>query len=399
LVGEALDAGALGFSTSRTEKHRDKHGNHTPSFKAERMELHTIARAMGKTGKGVIQLIADFWEFEPEFEMLRGMVEISGRPLSMTIEQDDRHPEIWQRVLAGITDAAERGLPMKGQVPPRPTCVLQGLTTTLNPFLFHKTYGAIHALSLEAKVRKLRDPQWRAQLLSEPRPELPPDSIVAFLIESYHKLYEMGDPPNYEPDPSESLAARAGREGRDPRELALDIMAKDSGKAFLYFPIMNYMNGSLDDVRSMLTHPHTTFGLGDAGAHCGVLCDASFPSTHLIHWGRDRTRGEKLPLEWIVRKLTRDSAQLVGMHDRGVLAAGLKADVNVIDFDRLTLHAPEIVYDLPAGGKRLIQKADGYTASIVSGTVAFRDGRHTGAPLSGRLVRGPQPRPARMAAA
>jgi N-acyl-D-aspartate/D-glutamate deacylase len=394
LVAEALDAGALGFSTSRTEKHRDRHGNHTPSFKAEKMELHSIARAMGAVGKGVIQLIADFWDFEPEFKMLVGMVEESGRPLSMTIEQDDRHPEIWQKVLGGITAAAERGLPIKGQVPPRPTCVLQGLTTTLNPFLFYKGMGEIYTLPLEEKVAHLRDPEWRRQLLAEPKPEIDPDSIVAFLVESFRKMYEMGDPPNYEPDPSDSIAARAEREGRDPRELILDIMVKDDGKAFLYFPIMNYMNGSLDDVRSMLVHPHTTFGLGDAGAHCGVLCDASFPSTHLMHWGRDRSRGEKLPLEWIIRKLTRASAELLGLYDRGVLAEGMKADVNVIDFDHMRLYAPEVVYDLPADGRRLIQKADGYTASIVSGTVAFREGQHTGAPLGGRAIRGAQSRPA-----
>jgi N-acyl-D-aspartate/D-glutamate deacylase len=402
LVAEALEAGALGFSTSRTEKHRDRNGNHTPSFKAEQFELHSIARAMGKAGGnglGVIQLIADYWDFEPEFEMIRGMVEVSGRPLSMTIEQDDRHPEIWQKVLSGITEAAERGLPIKGQVPARPTCVLQGLTTTLNPFLFHATYQEINSAPLEEKLAALRDPEWRRRLLAEPRPDLDPDSIVSFLIESFHKMYEMGDPPNYEPDPSDSIAARAEREGRDPRELLLDIMEKDEGKAFLYFPIMNYMNGNLDDVRTMLTHPHTTFGLGDAGAHCGVLCDASFPTTHLIHWGRDRSRGEKLPLEWIIRKQTRESAELVGLADRGVLAEGMKADVNVIDFDHLQLHAPRIVYDLPAGGKRLIQTADGYTASIVSGAVAFRDGQPTGAPLGGRLVRGAQQRPAAVKAA
>jgi N-acyl-D-aspartate/D-glutamate deacylase len=211
-------------------------------------------------------------------------------------------------------------------------------------------------------------------------------------------MFEMGDPPDYEPDPSQSIAARAQREGRDPRELMMDIMVKDGGKAFLYFPIMNYMNGDLDDVRSMLTHPHTTFGLGDAGAHCGVLCDASFPSTHLIHWARDRTRGERLPLQWVVRKLTRESAELVGMRDRGVLAPGMKADVNVIDFDHMRLRAPEIVYDLPAGGKRLIQRADGYSASIVSGAVAFREGCPTGSPLAGRLVRGAQPGPTRAVA-
>ena len=225
------------------------------------------------------------------------------------------------------------------------------------------------------------------------KPELDPNAIVTYLMESFHKMWEMGDPPDYEPEPSESMAARAEREGRDPRELILDIMLKDGGKGLLYFPIMNYMNGSLDDVHTMLTHEHTTFGLGDAGAHCGVLCDASFPSTVLIHWARDRTRGPRLPLEWLVRKQTKDSAELVGMLDRGVLAPGMKADVNVIDFDGLKLHRPEIVYDLPAGGKRLVQRADGYTASIVSGVVAFREGEPTGAPLGGRLVRGGTPAP------
>lgn len=396
LVKEALEAGALGFSTSRTEKHRDKDGNHTPTFKAEEQELHTIAKAMGETGKGVIQLIADFWEFEPEFNMIRGMVEVSGRPLSMTIEQDDRHPEIWEQVLGGITEAAESGLPMKGQVPPRPTCVLEGLTTTLCPFTFHKTYREIFHLPLEQKVAALKDPDFRARLLAE-EVEYDPDHIVSFLMTGYHKMFEMGNPPNYEPDPKDSVAAVAEREGRHPREVILDWMVKDDGKGFIFFPLMNYQHGNLDDVRTMMTHEHTTLGLGDGGAHCGVLCDASFPSTLLAHWGRDRSRGEKLPLEWIIRKQTKDSAELLGLNDRGIIAPGMRADVNVIDFDGLTLHAPEIVYDLPAGGKRLIQKADGYTATIVNGVVAFRNGQPTDAPLQGRLVRGEQPRPSSVA--
>ena len=392
LVREALDAGALGFSTSRTEKHRDKDGRHTPTFKAEQQELHTIAKSMGDAGKGVIQLIADFWDFEPEFAMIRGMAEVSGRPLSMTIEQDDRHPEIWTQVLDGISKAAESGLPMKGQVPPRPTCVLQGFTTTLCPFTFHQTYREIFHLPLEEKVKAFKDPDFRARMLAE-KVELDPDSVVSFLLTGFHKMFEMGNPPNYEPDPKDSVAAIAEREGRNPLEVVMDIMVKDDGKAFIFFPLMNYQHGDLEDVRTMMTHPHTTLGLGDGGAHCGILCDASFPSTLLAHWGRDRTRGEKLPLEWIIRKQTKDSAELLGLEDRGVLAPGMRADVNVIDFDHLTLHAPEIVHDLPAGGKRLVQKADGYTATIVNGVVAFRNGEPTDAPLQGKLIRGAQKRP------
>ena len=397
LVKEALAAGALGFSTSRTEKHRDRNGNHTPSFKAEQMELHGIARAMGEAGKGVIQLIADFWDFEPELAMIRGMIEVSGRPLSLTIEQDDRHPEIWRRVLDGISAAAARGLPMKGQVPPRPTGVLMGLDTTLSPFTFHDTYREMYGQTREQKVARLRDPAVRARLLAE-RPEVDPNWIVGFIVSSFHKMYEMGDPPDYEPDPSTSIAARAEREGRSVYEIALDLVMANEGKGLIYFPIMNYTNGGLDDVHYMATHEHTTFGLGDAGAHCGVLCDASFATTWLTHWGRDRTRGPRLPLEWIVCKQTRDSAELVGLFDRGVLAPGMKADVNVIDFERLRLHRPEIVFDLPAGGRRLIQKADGYETSIVSGRVAFREGAPTGE-LVGRLVRGAQTRPATAAGA
>ena len=393
LVGEALEAGALGFTTSRTEKHRDRTGAHTPTFKAEQAELHGIARAMGESGKGVIQLIADLWDFEPEFAMIRGMAEVSGRPLSMTIEQDDRHPEIWRRLLDAIGEAAESGLPIKGQIPPRPTGVLMGLETTLSPFTMHDGYRRIWPLSRAEKLVHLSDPAFRASLLAE-QVEIDPNWIVGFIISSFHKMYEMGDSPDYEPHPSTSVAARAERGGRSPYEVILEILLANEGRGLIYFPIMNYTEGSLDDVYQMATHPHTAFGLGDAGAHCGVLCDASFPTTWLQHWGRDRTRGPRLPLEWIIHKQTRASAELVGLRDRGLLAPGMKADVNVIDFDGLRLHRPRIVFDLPAGGKRLIQEADGYHATIVGGKVAFRNGEPTGV-LEGRLLRGAQPRPAR----
>ncbi|HUD50398.1 N-acyl-D-amino-acid deacylase family protein [Parvibaculum sp.] len=392
LVVEALDAGALGFSTSRTLKHKDKHGASTPTLKAEAEELHGIARAMGKAGKGVLQLIADFKDTDAEFAMLRGMVELSGRPLSITIEQDDRWPTVWKRVLDNIAAANDAGLPIRGQVPPRATGLLLGLTASLNPFVLHQTFRRIWGAPLSEQVKALRDPAFRAELLAE-EPAYPAGEIIEMLCTAYHKMFALGEVPNYEPAPDESVKALAERSGKNPREILLDMMLERDGKALIYFPLMNYYCGSLADVETMLTHPNTAFGLSDGGAHCGIICDASFPSTLLTHWGRDRTRGSKLPLEWLIHGLTGRNADLVGLNDRGILAPGMKADVNVIDFDRLKLYSPHIVNDLPAGGKRLIQHADGYTASIVSGTVAFRNGQPTGA-LNGRLVRGAQARPA-----
>ena len=391
LVVEALEAGALGFSTSRTVKHKDVKGGSTPTLKAEAMELHGIARAMGKAGKGVLQLIADFKDTDAEFAMLRGMVELSGRPMSITIEQDDRWPTVWKRVLDNIAAANADGLPIRGQVPPRATGLLLGLTASLNPFIMHQTFRQIWGAPLDQQLKALRDPEFRAKLLAE-EPDYPAGEIIEMICTAYHKMFSLGETPNYEPAPEESAKAVAERTGKNPREVVLDWMLERDGRALLYFPLMNYTHGSLSDVETMLTHPNTAFGLSDGGAHCGIICDASFPTTLLTHWGRDRTRGRKLPLEWLVHGLTGRNAALVGLGDRGILAPGMKADVNVIDFDKLTLYSPHIVNDLPAGGKRLIQKTDGYTASIVSGTVSFRNGEPTGA-LKGKLVRGAQKRP------
>ena len=391
LVREAVEAGALGFTTSRTEKHRDKHGNPTPSFGAHAAELHGIARAMGETGKGVLQLISDFHEFEDEFALVRGMVEASGRPLSMTIEQDDRHPEIWRKVLDGIEQAADAGLPMRGQVPARATGVIQGLDVTLNPFLLHPTYYEVAERPPAERARAFRDPEFRARILAD-EVAIDPSTIVGVLMGRFDKMFRLGDPPNYEPDPSESAAAEAERRGVTPHEVLLDWLAEDEGAALLYFPLMNYLDGDLEMVREMLTHPRASFGLSDAGAHCGTVCDGSFPTTMLTHWGRDRARGERLPLPWIVQKLTRGGAELVGLRDRGLLAAGYRADVNVIDFEKLALHAPVVVRDLPASGRRLLQKASGYTASIVGGEIAFREGESMGT-RGGRLLRGARPDP------
>lgn len=393
VVREALDAGALGFSTSRTEKHRDSKGALAPTVDARREELVGIAEAVGRARHGVLQGISDFHDFEQEFETFRKMVEVSRRPISITVEQQDARPDWWRRLLDGLDRAQAEGLPMRGQVPPRATGVLLGLTTTLNPFSFHQSFGPTNLLPLDERVRMLRDPAVRAKILAESPPQKLEGTLVGEIVTGFKKMFRLGEPANYEPGPDDSVAALAARERRTPQEVVYDMLLEQEGRALIYHPLFNYGSGNLDYVREMLDHPHTVFGLSDGGAHCGILCDASFPTTLIQHWGRDRTRGAKLPLERLVRMQTRDTAELVGLRDRGVLAPGYKADVNVIDFDRLALHAPEVRHDLPAGGRRLVQRASGYEATIVSGKVAFREGEPTGE-LSGRLVRGPQPAPA-----
>lgn len=289
---------------------------------------------------------------------------------------------------------------MRGQVPPRATGVLLGLTATLNPFSFCPSFRdaifdleAWEAFPLARRVENLRDSQTRAKILSEVDQAEASNELIQEVVSSFHKMFPMSDPVDYEPPPEASVAGIAEREGRTPAEVAYDLMLEQDGQALLYHPVFNYLPGNLDYVEQMLEHPYTTFGLSDGGAHCGVLCDASFPTTLIQHWGRDRSRGKKLPLERLVSMQTKETAELVGLRDRGILAPGYKADVNVIDFDGLTLHPPTVVYDLPAGGRRLIQRATGYRYTIVSGRVAFEEGEPTGE-LAGRLVRGGQAAPA-----
>jgi N-acyl-D-aspartate/D-glutamate deacylase len=397
IVSEAIHAGALGFSTSRTEKHKDSSGVVTPSITAHEDELVGIARALGDTGRGVLQGISDFHDFENEFKMFRRMSEVSGRPVSITVEQQDARPDWWMQLLDAVTEAQAQGLDMKGQVPPRATGVLLGLTATLNPFSRHPSFKqAIRDAKtgelkpLEARIEALRDPAVRARILADtPRSA---GALVDEILESFHKMYPMSEPVDYEPAPEKSIASIAERQGRRPQELAYDMLLEDDGRALILHPLFNYLPGNLDYVEKMLEHPHTVLGLSDGGAHCGILCDASFPTTLIQHWGRDRDRGKKFPLERLIQMQTQETAELVGLSDRGRLRPGYKADVNVIDFENLTLHAPTVAYDLPAGGRRLVQRATGYKKTIVAGCVAFEDGIPTGV-HSGRLIRGSQPRP------
>ena len=384
IVQEAVEAGAYGFSTSRTEKHNDVNGNLTPSITAHKTELVEIAKSLGQINKGVLQGISDFYDFDSEFDIFKSMSSESGRPISITVEQQDARPEWWLQLLDGIEDAQSQGINMFGQVPPRATGILMGLTATLNPFRFHPSYMEIADLDLEERVKIMKDPVFKEKLLNENPVSI--NSLVDEIVNAYGKMFKLGEPANYEPDPDDSFESIGKRSIMSPQAIAYEVMLEKEGRALIYHPLFNYLPGDLSLVEKMLKHPFTIAGLGDAGAHCGAISDASFPTTLVQHWSRDRSRGDKIPLKTVIKMQTSETASLLGIDDRGVIKEGYKADINIIDYEGLTLHEPEIINDLPAGGRRLVQKASGYDYTIVSGEVAFIKGEATGA-LNGRLIR------------
>ncbi len=385
LAAAGVAAGALGFSTSRTLNHRSSRGEPTPTLTAEADELVGIARAIGATGQGVLQVVSDFADLDAEFGLCRRMVEESGRPLSFSLLQTPL--PTWRPLLRLLTEANEDGLPITAQVAPRAVGVLMGLTCTLHPFVANPVYREIADDPLEERVATLAQPAFRARVL-EAAARARPSRVLGDMT----RAFALDDPPDYEPDPDDSIDARARRAGRDPLELAYEQLLADEGRALLYVPILNYADGNLDAAREMLAHPHTVVGLADGGAHVGTICDASFPTTLLAHWGRDRSH-DRLDVPFLVERQTRATARAVGLDDRGVLAPGLRADVNLIDMDRLSARRPEVRHDLPAGGRRLVQAADGYVATYVAGQRTYAEGVEVG-PLPGRLLRGPRPVPA-----
>ena len=387
-VREALEAGALGFTTSRTRNHRTRDGAFTPSLTAPDEELLGIAAALGEAGCGVFEIVSDFAKGGDELVLLRRMIEVSGRPMSISVAQHDMAPDGWRGMLGAIAAANAEGLPMRAQVPPRAIGLLLGLQATVNPFSGHPSFREVAGLPLAEQVARLGGPTLRRRILSEEG-----QGGLASLIGRFERMFLLGDPPDYEPAADRSVAAEAGRRGVPAAELAYDLLLEDEGRTLLYYPLFNYSGFNLDVSREMLLDPNTVPGLGDAGAHCGMICDGSFPTFLLSHWGKDRKRGEKLPVEWLVKRQTADTADLVGLGDRGRIAPGMRADLNLIDWDALRLRPPEMVFDLPAGGKRLVQRVEGYHATLVAGEVTFQGGEATGA-LPGRLVRGAQPAPA-----
>jgi N-acyl-D-aspartate/D-glutamate deacylase len=382
LVRDAVRAGAIGFTTSRTKNHRASDGRFTPSLTAPAAELVGIARRMGEAGQGVFEIVSDFAGREAEWEMFREMVRVSGRPMSISLGQADVAPESYRLSLAALAQANASGLPMKAQVAARAIGIVLGFDASLNPFSSHPSWRELAALPRAERMARLRDPEVRRRLLEEK-----PAEGLAGLAFAFERIFPLGDPPDYEPPAEKSVAAEAGRRGVSPASLAYDLLLEDDGRRLLYRPLLNYSHFDLEATREMLLDPHTVPGLGDAGAHVGLICDGSFPTFLLSHWGRDRTRGERIPVERLVKAQSADTATLVGLGDRGVLAPGKRADLNLIDWNALGVRAPELIFDLPAGGKRFVQRATGYRATVVAGQVTFENGEATGA-LPGRLVRG-----------
>ena len=392
IAAAGIAAGALGFTTSRTRNHRTSTGAYTPTLTAERAELTGIAEAIGTTGTGVLQMVGDFVDAEYEFETLLEMMRVSGRPLSFSLAQSPLAPDMHRDLMRRLTQANEAGFTMRGQTAPRAVGLLMGLDCTLNPFMMNPVFGEIAMASVAEKVARMSDPDFRRRLLDAQSSEKAKGKLGGSIIGVFERMFPLTDPPDYEPGDESSAAAEAGRSGVSPEEWVYDFLLGDHGAAMLYVPFLNYADGNLDATREMLAHPNTVPGLSDGGAHVGTICDGSFPTFLLTHWGRDRTRGELFDLEFLVNQHTRATATTVGLDDRGVLAPGYRADVNVIDFDRLSIARPEMHHDLPAGGRRVLQRATGYRHTIVAGVETYADGEATGA-LPGRLVRGAQPAP------
>jgi N-acyl-D-amino-acid deacylase len=399
LTIEALHAGAFGFTTSRTDSHKTPKGDMVPSRNADAEELLTIGSALGAVGAGAFGMNSDFDDEDYELGWLTKLARETGRPVWFLLTDRYEDPARWRRLIEAVHAARAQGLSLTAQIAGRPIGVMMGVGTALNPFTVRPSYRAIEHLSLAEQRARLRDPEVRRKILAEK----PADAEVAKLAQfrqlittRWDKFFVMGDPPDYEPAPEQSVTAIAAREGRTADEVAYDYITEAEGQ-YLYFPVVNYVVGDHEPIREMLTDSGTLLGLSDGGAHCTSIVDAGLPSFMLTHWVRDRQRGPRLPLELLVKRQTSETADFFGLSDRGRLASGLRADVNVIDFAKLRLHKPELVHDMPAGGRRFVQRVDGYEMTLVAGTPIFERGAATGA-LPGRLVRAGRNGAARAAA-
>jgi len=388
---EAIEAGAMGFASSRLMYHRTRAGDQIPSYQAGYADLREIAAGMADAGGGIIQLVlnAPMESWGAEIGHLIGAVESSGCPATFTLGTANDGPPVWNVALDRIAAANAKGARISAQVLPRPVGLLMGFELSTNPFSACPGWAALEGLPFDDRVARLCNSEVRAALIAE---EPAPDNLFALVARNWEWIFPLGDPPVYEPAPSESVAARAAAAGVTPAEIAYDLMLGKGGRAILYNALGNFHEGRLDTVHALMKRRDVVIGLGDGGAHYGAICDASYPTFMLTYWTRDR-EGARLSLAEAVHALARRPAETVGLYDRGLLRPGHKADANVIDLDRLRLHAPEVRYDLPAGGRRLDQQANGYRATIVSGQLIQRDDRPTSA-RPGRLVRGAQPMPA-----
>jgi N-acyl-D-aspartate/D-glutamate deacylase len=386
ITAEAVRAGAFGVSTSRTISHKTLAGDPTPTLRAQESELTGLALGLKDAGAGLLELVSDWNTPDPatEFAMVRRVVAASGRPILFSLTARHDRTEAWKELLALSDGAAAEGLPIRPVFPPRPIGILLGLTGSQNPFSGTPSYKAIAHLPLEQRVAAMRDPALRARILSEDPYEGSTFPLIRRI--GYERMFQFRDPPDYAPPREVSIAAIAAREGRSAPEVAYDMLLADEGRSFIFTALTNYADYTLAPSAECLRHPNAIVGLSDGGAHVGFISDGSFPTFLLSYWGRDGGAEGIFPLPELVRRLTSDTARAAGLHDRGVVKPGMRADLNVIDFDALALERPTVVADLPAGGRRLLQRARGYVATVQSGVVTYRDGMATGA-LPGRLVR------------
>jgi N-acyl-D-aspartate/D-glutamate deacylase len=389
LTEEALKAGAFGFTTSRTESHRTTKGERVPGRYAAFDELIGIGKAFREVDHGAYGMLNDFEDEAAEFDWIKQVGQETGRPLWFLMTDRYSDPARWKRLMGNVHAVRDAGADVTAQIAGRAVGIILGLSTSLTPFSGRPTFASLEGLPQEERIAKLKTAEIRAQILGEENSDallnkLPP--LQRAIASRWDRMYVLNDPPEYEPPPEAAVEEAARLTNKSPEEFVYDFMTEGDGGGMLLFPVTNFVTGDLEPVHEMMQDDATIIGLGDGGAHCGQICDASMPTFMLTHWTRDRSRGGKFPVEWAVRRLTSETADFFGFKDRGRLREGLKADVNIIDYDALQIRRPEVIFDLPAGGRRLVQRAEGYVATIVSGTPVFENGEATGA-LPGKLVR------------
>ncbi len=390
IVRDGLKAGALGFSTSRTLLHKSLDGEFVPGTFASRDELFGIAKVLGEVGHGVFQCASEHTQMPKEFQWMKVVAAEYGRPVIFTLSQTDMKPDLWKEIVGLLEEAATQDIPIFAQSAGRAIGVMMCWRGTAHPFATYPSWQAIKDKPWAEIKAHLQDPEFKAKMLAETPLDM--GFFASFITRSFDKMYQMEGGIEYEPEPTLSIAALSKSTGRRPQEIAYDALMEQDAEAMLYFPLFNYANKNLDHLHTLHSHPRVKMGLSDAGAHCGAVCDGGMPTFMLTHWTRDRKRGPKLELEHIVKRQTKETAEMYGLLDRGVVAPGYKADLNIIDYDNLRFETPQMAFDLPANGRRLIQDASGYVATIVSGEVIVENGKPTGT-LPGKLIRGPQAAP------
>ena len=390
IVKEGLEAGALGFSTSRTMVHRAKDGEVVPGTYAEDDELMGIGRTLGEVGHGVFECASDLAPEGKELDWMSRLGKETGRPVSFACLQNPLDATQFERLLEAVDKDAAEGGHLTPQVAQRPAGLLFGFESSMHPFRLKPAFKPLLDLPKAERDAELAKPEVRKTILEQESVASQIPGIGDMIATAWDHMFPLGSPPVYEPGPEDSVAAKAKAAGVTPAEYAYDLMLRGE---FIYMPLLGYARGSLEDIRTMMQHEKAVFSLSDGGAHCALITDASTPTFLLTYWVRDREKGDRFPIEWIVHQQTQKTAEFYDMHDRGVVTPGMKADLNVIDFDALYIHSPEMVDDLPANGQRLIQQIDGYVYTVKSGEVTYEGGQPTGA-LPGKLVRGPQASPA-----